>query len=146
MVAKNSAKSTVVVVKTDWSEVTSWEAAAAAFQGDIQDATDVFGDGVKLVQKSQLVDREFMVLEMREVADKKTGALYWNVLGILRNGNKFCFNDGSTGVAKQCEEYIARTGRTGGVYCEKGLRVSQYQVEDPQRPGVMLDAETYYFA
>lgn len=145
MVAKNSAKSTDVVKAKDWSNVTSWDQAAAAFDGQITDSVNVFGDGVKLVDKAKLVDTEFILLETREVYNKKTGELdYFNFLGILRNGNKFCFNDGSTGCMKQAQEFEAKNGSLpAGIYCQRGLRSSTYEVEVD---GKLTEATTYYFA
>lgn len=143
MVAKKNEKSTDVVKAKDWSSVTSWEAATAEFQY-VADAADAFGDGVKLVKdKHTLIDQEFMVLEIREVQDKNTFAEYVNILAIARNGNKFCFNDGSTGVAQQARDWVQRTGQTGGIYCQRGLRVSEYEVEVDGR---LQKAETFYFA
>lgn len=145
MVARKAAQnetSTEVVAKKDWSAVTSWDSAAAKFQY-VEDAANAFGDGVKLVDKAQLIDQEFMVLEIREVMDKKSFQEYVNILCIARNGNKFCFNDGSTGVAKQAREWVSRTGQTGGIYCQNGLRVSEYDVEVD---GKTTRARTYYFA
>lgn len=146
MVARKSAQDETVtaevVVKKDWSSVTTWESATTQFQY-IADSNDAFGDGVRLVDKSKLIGVEFLVLEMKEVQDKKSFKSYWNILVILRNGNKACFNDGSTGVAKQAEEWIARTGQTGGIYCEKGLRLSEYMVEIDGKSEL---AKTYYFA
>lgn len=151
MVAKNSVPAQqseggkAVAVKRDWSAVDSWEAAAAAFNGQIQDSTNVFGDGVKLVEKKDLIDREFILLECREVYSKKTGELeYLNFLIIARNGNKACFNDGSTGCMRQAQQYQEMHGEyPAGIYCQHGLRVSEYEVEVD---GKLQEASTYYFA
>lgn len=144
-VPAQQSKSKTVEKKRDWSAVTSWEAAAAAFQGNIADSVDLFGDGIKLVEKKDLIDREFMLLECREVYSKKTGELeYLNFLCILRNGNKFCFNDGSTGCMKQAQDIAERTGSLPeGVYCQRGLRSSTYEVEVD---GKLQEATTFYFA
>jgi hypothetical protein len=131
--------------KRDWTGVDSWDAAVAAFQGNIQDSVNTFGDGVKLVEKKELIDREFILLECRPVYNKKTGELdYLNFLCIARNGNKFCFNDGSTGCMRQAQEIEERTGELPeGIYCQRGLRSSTYEVEVD---GKLQEATTYYFA
>lgn len=149
MVAKNSAQgdkpSAEVVVKTDWSTIESWDAAIAHFKGEIADSTLVFGDGVKLVEKKQLEGIEFMLLECREVFNKKTNERdYINFLVIARNGNKACFNDGSTGCMAQADAYKETRGSfPQGIYCEKGLRSSTYEVEID---GKLQEATTFYFA
>lgn len=149
MVAKNSAQAhSTEVVKMDWSAVDSWEKASAYFQSQgimIEDSVNVFGDGVKLVEKKDLVDREFILLETREVYSKKTGELeYFNFLIMLRNGNKACFNDGSTGCMRQAQEYAEKNGNLPtGIYTQRGLRFSTYEVEVDGKP---QEATTYYFA
>jgi len=148
MVAKNSAqgeKSTDVVAKTDWSQVDSWDKAIAHFKGQVADSAEVFGDGVKLVEKSLLEGQEFILLECREVFNKKTGARdYINFLVVGRNGAKACFNDGSTGCMAQADTYKDTRGSfPSGIYCQKGLRSSTYEVEVD---GKMQEATTYYFA
>lgn len=149
MVAKNSAQgdktSTEVEVKTDWSGVDSWDKAIAHFKGDLAESTIVFGDGVKLIEKAKLEGVEFILLECREVWNRKTGERdYINFLVMGRNGAKACFNDGSTGCMAQADGYKQTRGAfPAGIYCEKGLRSSTYEVEVD---GKIQEATTFYFA
>lgn len=56
---------------------------------------------------------------------------------------KYVLNDGSSGIFRQLDEYSNRTGRMGGLIVRKGLRVSEYEYEDPQS-GEKRPAKTYY--
>jgi hypothetical protein len=131
-----------VEVATDWSTVTSWETALSILGADnITDAQEAFGDGSRLLDKKDFLHAEFVVLDWNYVKNKETGEdSYVNVLVINRQGSKARFNDGGSGIFKQCKEFEAKTGRRGGVYCKDGLRVSEFVTEDGQ------DAKTYYFA
>jgi hypothetical protein len=145
MVAKGERNS--VEVSVDWGSVTSWEAAVSVIgDSNIVPSTVAFGDGsVLLEDKDVLIGAEFMVLDWNYVKNKTTGEdAYVNVLVMNRAGSKVRFNDGGTGVFKQCKEFEAMHGRRGGVYCNKGLRRSDYQVDDGK--GGLMEATTYYFA
>lgn len=43
--------------------------------------------------------------------------------------NKLIINDGGTGICKDLKEYTAKTGRMGGLFCRRGLRVSEYDTD-----------------
>lgn len=144
MVSKSESKA--VEVRKDWSSVSSWEDAVAEFGGPngITNAAEAFGDGSELLQKDALVGKEFMVLDWSYVTDLDTGREYVNVLVINRQGQKARFNDGSTGVYRQCKDYEDRYGgKQGGIYCPKGLRVSEYTTEVD---GKSQKARTFYFS
>ena len=41
-------------------------------------------------------------------------------------GIKWVLNDGGTGICRDLKNYTQKTGRKGGLFCRKGLRVSEY--------------------
>jgi len=138
------AESKAVEVRKDWGSVSSWDDAVNEFGGQIVNSAEAFGDGSVLLQKDELVGKEFMVLDWDYVTDMDTQHEYVNVLVINRQGQKARFNDGSTGVYQQCKDYEDRYGgKHGGIYCTKGLRVSEYTVEID---GKSQKARTFYFS
>jgi hypothetical protein len=138
MVAKSKDEASTDVVKTDFSTVNSWEEAFDKVGVPVYSA-DIFGDGFPLIDKSKLLGLEFVMLDFSYVkASDVTEKVYVNVRAMRRDGVKFCFNDGGTGVMAQCAEFENQTGRRGGLVASRGLRVSRYTNEHG-------DAETYYF-
>jgi hypothetical protein len=137
-----------IVVKTDWAAISNWEDALSHFgPGELVESAEAFGDGSTLLsseEKDLLVGKQFIVLEFRFITDETTNREYVNVLGMTRDGGKFRFNDGSTGILQQCKAYFERTGYTGGIVCGKGLRKSDYIAELPD--GTRTPATTFYFA
>src|SRR6185369_14858643 len=47
----------------------------------------------------------------------------------MGKANKVIINDGSTGICKDLREYTQKTGRMGGLFCRRGLRVSEYDTD-----------------
>ncbi|MGH7240423.1 MAG: hypothetical protein ACREHG_10245 [Candidatus Saccharimonadales bacterium] len=56
----------------------------------------------------------------------------------------FVVNDGSTGIARQLVTLETHTGKRGGIFCPKGLKVQEYTTEDER--GNEIQATTYYIA
>ncbi len=146
MVAKKS-EDVVAVPATspeiNWVTVDSWDAAVNAFPTIIP-ASVAFGDGSTMIEnKKTLIGMEFIVLDWRFVVDSATNREYVNVLIMNRTGDKGRFNDGSTGIAEQCRQYEEAFGRRGGIHCQRGLRVSEYNYTNEK--GEVSLARTFYF-
>jgi hypothetical protein len=62
---------------------------------------------------------------------------------LTKDERRFIVNDGSTGIHDQLKTLTDEQGVNSMLVCEKGFRVSRYQVENP-KTGAMLDAETWY--
>jgi hypothetical protein len=122
--------------------------------GNVVDASQELGNGFTLLDKSQkrqLIGREtiFVQWDFHESdtvfrADEdgtKIPAEFVSVQAVCKAGKngaeKFIFNDGSTGIYRMLKEYTERTGRQGGLYAKKGLRVSEYDGPEGR-------AETFY--
>jgi hypothetical protein len=101
--------------------------------------------------KADLVGVPFIIAMLRwnDVKNKSgqpTGKQFVSVMAYTKDeGKKIVFNDGSTGVAQQLSTYVAKHDRDTGILCDKGLRVSEYDYEDPET-GITTRAKTYYIA
>lgn len=137
MVAKSKDEASTDVVKADFSHVNTWDDAFGEVGTPVYSA-DVFGDGFPLVEKEKLIGMEFVMLDFSYVKVGDSNKEYVNVRAMRRDGVKFCFNDGGTGVKAQCGEFEQQYGRRGGLVATRGLRVSRYMYEGDK-------AETYYF-
>lgn len=82
---------------------------------------------VHKLEKRQLVGRAFHVLGWR-FNPGEYGPRGFVSVSILTDENKYMvFNDGSTGVLAQLDEFTTRTGmQQGPIHCRQGLRVSDY--------------------
>lgn len=138
MVANTKAATSAEVAKKDFTDVVTWDDAFAAVGVPVYSA-DIFGDGFPLVDKEKLLGLEFVMLDFSYVkASEESEKEYVNVRAMRRDGVKFCFNDGGTGVMAQCAEFEAQTGRRGGLVASRGLRVSRYIYNGDK-------ATTFYF-
>lgn len=125
MVAKKEAE---VAVRQDFSHVNSWDDAFAHFGSQVTNAAEAFGDGSVLVKdKMELVGKKFFILDWTYNKAGRGNQVYVNVLAIAENGNRFRFNDGSTGIRDQLMKYEDETGQRGGIMCSNGLRASEYE-------------------
>ena len=121
-------------------------------------STDIIGSGFEVLgEKDRLLDVPFVALEWRfndgKYKDPSTGEYrkFVSMTIVTRNeirdhginGRKWIVNDGSTGIAAQLSDASERSNVWGGVYFEKGLRVSRYEA---LVDGEMQPAETYYLA
>lgn len=139
------------------SEITlpeTWEDAIAALAllnggQPIDSASDVLADEWPLAEKSKLVNRPFMAMTWSVSAPEssETGQ-YIVVRGITRDGHRFRFADGSTGIFKQLAKLTQERIKAGhplpnaGLDCPNGLTVSKYNTVDTA--GKPISAETYY--
>jgi len=110
---------------------------------------EVEGSPWESIPKATLVDKEFVIVHTKfyEGTYGPTVAL----LCFLREGNRrVIINDGSTGLFQQVKGMVERTGRMGGFYAPKGLRVSTYSYQpvdfDGNPMGNPIPASTYYLA
>lgn len=119
------------------SGLRSFEDALALAQetfGTVDVADEAIGDGFALLdkdEKAKLVGIPLVFLEWTfNASDKYEGSVFVSARVVANVGNgvmaKYIINDGSTGLAKQLEEYTNKTGRRGGLAVRKGLRRSDY--------------------
>jgi hypothetical protein len=129
-------------------------ASIVTADGNVVDASQELGNGFVLLDKSQkrqLIGREtiFVTWDFHESDSVfrqdedgvKIPAEFVSVQAVCKAGKsgaeKFIFNDGSTGIYRMLKDYTERTGRQGGLYAKKGLRVSEYDGPEGR-------AETFY--
>jgi hypothetical protein len=141
---------------TDVSEYTSRPPAAIrpeiAVPATFAEAMDAFGDaGVieleqewKLVDKEQLVGIPFLIHSFRFSHGVGENGEKVSVQIITPDDKRLVFNDGSTGVYDQLLEIFEGKGRSGGVLCERGLRVSDYYYDPKGRGDISKEPKTGY--
>lgn len=99
------------------------------------------GDGFKLLEnKDQLIGIPFIAVTW----DFHQGdhGEFVSAKVMTRDGQKYIVNDGSSGIRDQLMGYTAKKNTQGGLYCEKGLRRSNYEYQDES--GQKKPATTYY--
>lgn len=119
-----------------------------------EDAVQQFGDDVatiddyeKLDDKEALVGKPFAIVRWWFTPSDLGSAGEFAVLKIVTKdplydpqGNertKFTVVDGSTGIYTQLRQITDRTGKSGGLVCRNGLRVSRYEYQG-------MPASTFY--
>ncbi len=106
------------------------------------------GSPFDVVKKDVLVGVPFAIADIRFY--KGSYGTACAVLCVTEDGRKLVFNDGSTGVYRQCLAMVKKYGRRGGFFCPKGLRAHTYDwVEkdfDGNPIGEPRKATTYYVA
>jgi len=129
------------------TEIRSFEDALATLADagiSVQSASD-FGDGFGVMDKSEFVNRKFLLLDCRIIpGDKSDFGSDFAILRIVAtDGTKAILTDGSreSGLCPQVKRMMDR-GVSGGVMCEKGLTVSEYTYTDEK--GKETPAKTYY--
>lgn len=104
-----------------------------------------------LTEKRELVDVPFIALtwqfhESDDFRDGDGGIIFVSVHVLTKDGDRLVFNDGTKGgVRDQLMELSTKTGRFEMLVCEKGLRISEYDYEDPHT-GMTSRATSYYIA
>lgn len=161
MAASTPAKSDAVAVPApNYMDVHNFDALIDLAGPDILSGIEVFGDGYVMVDKSELVDKEFLLNSFRtapgQMVDDSTGEVkdFGIFTAVLRlpiavDGalvNRVRFTDGGTGLTAQAQGAVAKAGGSfRPVHVKKGLSVSTYKNPAPNAaPGSM--ATTYYFA
>lgn len=112
--------------------------------GQIEDSSQVLGDGVELVDKDALVGVSMFLYDWSfQVGDK---GQYVVVHAAKENGEKIVFVDGGTGICRQLLELTETRQASGfrgagGLLCRRGLRRSDYEANDERPAGT-----TFYIA
>ena len=116
------------------------------------EAMEAFGDsGIveleqewKLVDKEQLVGIPFLIYSFRFSHGVGENGEKVSVQIITPDDKRLVFNDGSTGVYDQLLEIFESKGRSGGVLCERGLRVSDYYYDPKGKGDISKEPKTGY--
>lgn len=103
--------------------------------GGVADATTEIGDGFTMLEeKDKLLNVPMVVMQWVFATGDYTrdGERTEYVIAriLTEHAEKFIVTDGGTGICAQLREYEARTGRTGGLMCGRGLRKSEYDTVD----------------
>ena len=92
----------------------------------VENASD-YGNGFVVVDKKELINRPFLIIEWRFNQSDKYGGDFVSVEAVTESGDKIVFNDGSTGVRDQLKAIEARRAAAGipqpamGLMCGNGL-------------------------
>ncbi len=130
--------------------LTTPEALAAYFASLGVDVASV-DDGIislEVVDKETLIGKPFLMESWRFNDAGKFGT-FVSVVAMDKDGNRFVFNDGSTGVAVQLAELSTYREAHGhplpyaGRMVKHGLRVSEYDYTD-ENTGKVTPAKTFY--
>ncbi|SRR6266536_2175924 len=133
------------------SEIKTFEDAIRAVEGvfgEVTDAAEELGTGFAVLptdDKSKLVGIPLIFVQWRfNTGDNgefvSATAVAQTAPGVSA---RYIINDGSTGIRDQLKAYTEKTGKTGGLAARRGLRVSNYDYEDP-KTGEVKRAKTYY--
>ena len=120
----------------------------------VESTADVIVDGFPEIDKAALVGREciFLTWQLSRPESESFGQPFVVVRGITKDGQRFRFSDGSTGVFRQLvkitENRIENNSKTpnAGLHVLHGLTRSNYKVPHPTREGIEIEATTYYIA
>lgn len=115
-------------------------------------------DGLDILDKSHLVDEPFRIFSVRFI-ENKDGIRRVEIDAEKLSGETFTFQDSSTGVKTQIEQYLASKGLDAAIdsgepvdislVAPNGLRVSEYEVPERGANGQEIrgrfrKAKTYY--
>jgi hypothetical protein len=96
--------------------------------------------------KDELIGKDFVIARIR--FNSRANGQSWDGVSVCaydsKDGKKFIFNDGGTGVYNQLQNYVDTHGVATGIRCKRGLRVSRYTYTDEK--GKEAEAATYYLA
>jgi len=143
------AKSTPVYDDETLTNIKSFDDAKQVLADAGVQVTDIsdYGDGFLVMDKAELVNVPFIILDYKFADGDFTGddgkPQKFSITRLVTADNrKAILTDGSTGMRKQLER-LERRGVTGGILCQKGLTVSEYEFTDEK--GKKTPAKTYYF-
>jgi hypothetical protein len=112
---------------------------AAAKGKAIESATDVLGDGIVVLGKDMLINKEFFVLEWR-FCDGDMGT--FSAVKCMdmkapadQPGRIFVFTDGGMGIHDALVDYFMKRGDTGIIHAPFGLTPSTYDLKDGSGTG-----------
>lgn len=118
----------------------------------IENAAGVLADEWPLLEKKVLVNIPFVLATwtVSKPGEADNGGQYIVCRGITKDGRRFRFADGSTGIFKQLSKLTfervqaGSTSPNAGLLVNGGLTVSQYDYTDDK--GKTTKAETYYLS
>lgn len=131
----------------------SWESAIAAMESigaTISRSDEDLADEFPLIDKERLVnvDCMFLTWSISMPNSESFGTPYIVVRGIRRDGRRFRFTDGSTGICSQLMKLTEKRIResfpvpNAGLHCVTGLRKSEYDTVDTD--GNEVHGVTFY--
>lgn len=119
----------------------------AAEHGAILDAEKEMGDGFRLISDLAPI-ANYPTLLMEWTFRAGDFGDYVSIRGVSRDndGNliRYIYNDGSTGICRQLQEFSKERNKFGGLMVQAGFRVSEYEYEDEK--GNTRPAKTWYLA
>lgn len=104
-------------------------------------AADEIGDGFKLLDNKDVLSGVAIIIITWDFHQGDHGE-FVSCKVMTKDGQKYIVNDGSTGIRDQLIQYSKKKGTQGGLFCEKGLRRSDYTYTDES--GKESSASTYY--
>lgn len=133
------AKSVVDQETGEIIDVKSWEDIVSAESPDLSEFLSTEQILLQVEAKKSLINTPFYIVGWKWSTSKKftnsggTPVEFANILcAISKNGKTvdryFVINDGSTGIAATLKRWEA-DGRRGNIFCSKGLKASEYEVE-----------------
>ena len=120
---------------------------------ELHHAEEVLGDGFQLVSgddKAQLIGKPLLFLQWKFLASKYGPMVVVHALEITGPNDtdvrkwKIIDASGKNGIRMDLMQYSSTYDKFAGLFLRKGLRASNYQVENPNRPGEMMTATTFY--
>jgi hypothetical protein len=112
--------------------------------GNVTSAADVLGNGYSILEdKSKLLNEPFMIVKYGVHPSELNGKVFTTIHVLTKGGDKYVVNDGSTGIHQQLMDLKTEMGTICPLMVPRGLRVSEYDYEDPKN-GSKTKAKTYY--
>lgn len=109
-------------------------ALATNVYGEVTDITQELGNGFTLISdKAPLVGKPFVILSCG--FNEGDFGDFVSVAVVTESGEKYIFNDGSTGIFNQIFEMARLKNRTGGFLAPSGLTASEYETCPPADGG-----------
>lgn len=121
----------------------SWQDVAEFFEGEL---IEFQGSPYTVVKKDVLIDLPFLITDVRFYESHQYDSEAVAICCITEAGDKWVFNDGSTGVFQQVKHMVSTSKRKAGILC-KGLRKSTYETEIPDGfdgDTKTIEATTFY--
>jgi hypothetical protein len=105
--------------------------------GELVTADGIIGDGFSIVEDKRVcigVPMVFLDWRFNHEGDFGSFVSIRAVAEIDGNLKKWIINDGSTGLFEELMTFTSDTGKTGGLVCKRGLRVSEYDTDAEGKP------------
>lgn len=130
---------------SDLRNIASFDDALAYVEenhGGTADISEELGNGFTLLNtkdKSRLCGVPLVLVNWK--FHKGDMGVYAFIAAVTKDGGKYLFSDGSTGIRDQLIEYSQTKRKFGGLMIPHGLRKSEYEIE---QDGNLTPAVTYY--